>query len=388
MDEVTRLLADLVRIPSMNPMGRSEACEDSGYCEGRLTAYLDSFLRGLGVVARRQPVLPGRENLIAVYEAPNSSSTLLFDAHQDTVSVEGMTVEPFGARIESGRLYGRGACDVKGGLAAMLVAFARLVRERPAGSASVVLACTVDEEYTHLGSSALAAEPPARVDLAIVAEPTRFDVITTHKGAVRFRIEAGGRACHSSTPELGDNAIYRMGRALTALRDVADVLRSGRADAILGPASLSVGKIHGGAAVNVVPDSCAIEVDRRLLPGEDPGDARAGVIRELRSRLDPRDFERLAFSDPWVRMPALRSQVSQQAIDTVRGVVTHATDREPKVGGVPFGTDAGPLGAAGLACLVVGPGDIAQAHTRDEWIDLDQLRAAVDVYRGIACAFG
>jgi acetylornithine deacetylase len=87
-------------------------------------------------------------------------------------------------------------------------------------------------------------------------------------------------------------------------------------------------------------------------------------------------------------MPALRSQVSQQAIDTVRGVVTHATDREPKVGGVPFGTDAGPLGAAGLACLVVGPGDIAQAHTRDEWIDLDQLRAAVDVYRGIACAFG
>jgi acetylornithine deacetylase len=388
VDEATRLLADLVRIPSINPMGRSEASEESGYFEGRLTSYLESFFRDLGVPCRRQPVLPGRDNLLAFYEAPKSKTTILFDAHQDTVPVDGMTIEPFAARIESGRLYGRGACDIKGGLAAMLAAFARLVRERPANSASVVMACTVDEEYTHRGSSALAADPPAKVDLAIVAEPTGFDVITTHKGAVRWRIGAAGTACHSSTPEQGDNAIYRMGRVLAVLEPFARELRSSRSDPILGTPSLSVGRIGGGASVNTVPDSCSIEIDRRLLPGEGAEEARAQVIRVLQSRLTPSDFERLSFSEPWVSMPALRSEAPRETVEAVRGVVERATGRMARVDGVPFGTDAGPLGQAGIPCIVLGPGDIAQAHTRDEWIDLEQLRIAVDVYRGIAMAFG
>lgn len=388
MDQVTRLLGDLVRIPSMNPMGRPEASPETGYFEGRLTSYLEAYFRELEIPCHRQPVFDGRENVIAYYHAPHGRRTVLFDAHQDTVPVDGMTVDPFAAVIDGGRMYGRGACDIKGGMAAMLTAFARLVRERPADSASVILACTVDEEYTHRGSSALADSPPGKVDLAIVAEPTSFDVVTTHKGAVRWRIEASGVACHSSTPEQGDNAIYRLARVTTALQQVATELRAGPADAVLGAASLSVGRVYGGASVNIVPDQAAIEIDRRLLPGETPDAARSQVRDRLASLLSPEDTARTSFSDPWVCMPALRSTASAETLEAVRGAVARAAGRTPALTGVPFGTDAGPLGQAGMPAIVLGPGDIAQAHTRDEWIELDQVGTAAEVYYQIARALG
>jgi acetylornithine deacetylase len=387
-DDPARLLAQLVRIPSVNPMGRAGATREGGYFEEGVTAFLESFLRDRGIATRRQAALPGRDNLLACYEAPGARRTLLFDAHQDTVPVEGMTVEPFGAHVEGRRLYGRGACDIKGGLTAMLLAFVRLARERPAGSASVLLALTVDEEYTHRGSSVLAADPGRSIDLAVVAEPTGFDLVTSHKGAVRWRVVASGVACHSSTPALGDNAVYRMGRVLAALEAYARGLAEGAADAVLGPASLSVGTIRGGVSVNVVPDACSIEVDRRVIPGEDPEAVRDEVAEWLRGRLDAADFARLSFSEPWVRMPALRPMVDGATLEAIGGVVRRCAGRSPEVRGVPFGTDAGPLGRAGIASLVIGPGDIAQAHTKDEWIDLDELAAGVEVYHGMACALG
>src|SRR5438477_11037854 len=146
MLETTRLLRDLVRLPSVNPMGRP-LTGDHLY-EHRVSAYLEEFFRGLGVPCERQPVAAGRDNVVARSELPGARRTLLFEAHQDTVPTDGMTVEPFGAEVREGRLYGRGACDIKGGMAAMLAAFARLVRDRPAGACNVVLACTVDEEFT------------------------------------------------------------------------------------------------------------------------------------------------------------------------------------------------------------------------------------------------
>ncbi|MBX6314927.1 MAG: M20 family metallopeptidase [Isosphaeraceae bacterium] len=383
MDAVTRLLSDLVSIPSVNPMGRP--LTGPGYLEGELTAYLERFCRERGIPIERQTVSPGRDNLIARYEAPDARRTLLFDAHQDTVPVAGMTIDPFGASITGGRLYGRGACDVKGGLAAMLLALARLVQERPAGSASVVLACTVDEEFTHTGSSRLAAGP-IRADLAIVAEPTRLDVVNTHKGAVRWKIRTRGVACHSSMPQLGDNAIYRMARVVSALADYAEELAQSPPDEVLGPPSLSVGRIEGGQSVNIVPDGCEIEVDRRILPGENPLAAPDRVADFLRGRLG--GLDRIEFLPPWVNTPALSPKASAPWVEPVREVIRRVAGREPRVIGVPYGTDAGPLGQAGLPCLVLGPGDIAQAHTKDEWIELDEARAAVEVYYEIARALG
>lgn len=383
LDAVTRLLADLVAIPSVNPMGRP--LSGTGFQEEGMSEYLESFFRELGVPFERQAVAPGRDNVLARYEAPRARRTLLFDAHQDTVPIDGMTIEPFCPAIEGGRLYGRGACDVKGGMAAMLTAFARLVRERPRGSASVVMACTVDEEYTHLGSSRIAAGPLGYA-LAIVAEPTRLELVNCHKGAVRWKVRTRGVACHSSTPHLGDNAIYRMARVVDALADYARELAQAPPDPVLGPPSMSVGRIAGGQSVNIVPDWCEIEVDRRVIPGEVSLDSPAKVQAYLRERLG--ELAAIEFLPPWVKMPALSPEGSTAWIAPISRIITAATGRTPSLIGVPYGTDAGPLAEAGLPCLVFGPGDIAQAHTRDEWVDLNEVGTAAEAYYRIACGLG
>jgi acetylornithine deacetylase len=382
---VTRLLADLVAIPSVNPMGRP--LSGPGYLESGMTDYLERWLGGLGVPVERHTVDPGRDNLIARFESPGATRTVLFDVHQDTVPVEGMTIPPFTPAVEGGRLHGRGACDVKGGMAAMLTAFARLVRERPEGAASVVLACTVDEEFTHTGSSRLAATPHGAA-LAVVAEPTRLQIVNCHKGAVRWKVRTRGVACHSSTPDLGVNAIYRMAEVVSALARHADDLARAAPHPVLGPPSLSVGRIEGGQSVNVVPDLCEIEVDRRVIPGERPADCMGSVEAALRD--SPGGLDGVEFLPAWVKMPPLSPESTAAGgwVEAVGRAVARVTGSRPSVSGVPYGTDAGPLSERGLPCLVFGPGDIAQAHTKDEWVDLDQVRQAADAYFEIARELG
>lgn len=380
--DVVDLLGDLISLPSQNPMGQEVA--GPGYLEGPVTDFLEHFFSGLGVPFQRDPVAPGRDNIVAVYGSDPRAPVLLFDVHQDTVPADGMTVPPFQPTVQDGRLYGRGACDVKGSMAAMLVAFSRLVTEHPPNAASVILACTVDEEYTHQGSSLLARRGP-RAHLAIVAEPTGLAPVDTHKGAVRWAIQTRGVSCHSSRPSEGVNAIYRMAGVVSELERYAAILASSPGHPRLGPASLSVGRISGGRAANIVPDSCSIEIDRRLLPGETPESAVEHVSEHLRKHLPDLDFQA---GEPWVRMPALDASSGASWVEPVCQIVSQVLGRSVQPGAVPYGTDAGPLSRTGLPSLVLGPGDIAQAHTADEWIDLDQLRSAVEVYFRLATDLG
>jgi acetylornithine deacetylase len=363
-------------------MGRS--LSGAEFLETRLTDHLEARFRDLGIPSLRQPIAPGRDNLLAWYEAPDSRRRILFDVHQDTVPADGMTIPPFVPEIREGRLFGRGSCDVKGSLAAMLAAFTRLVRERPAGSASVLLACTVDEEFTHTGSSRLAATDHG-AELAVVAEPTLLNLVDCHKGALRWKIHTRGLACHSSTPHLGVNAIYRMGRVLEVLEACAGSLSRSDPHPILGPPSLSVGRIEGGQSVNVVPDWCTIEVDRRVNPGEEPSQCLEQVAQMLTERLGTLDG--IELDPPWINLPPLVPRASRW-LEPLRDAIAAATGRRPEVLGVPFGTDAGPLSASGLPCVVFGPGDIAQAHTKDEWIDLEQVQLAAEAYFRIAIELG
>ena len=383
------LLQTLVRTPSVNPMGRADLAGKTG-CEHDLSVLLRRLLAELpGVRVEEQAVAPGRANLIVRYEAPDARRTLLWDVHQDTVPTAGMTIPAFEGFTESGRLYGRGACDVKGSMAAMLWAFRRLVRERPRGSASVTLVFTVDEEYTHTGSSHLAENlPDARIDLAIVAEPTSLNLVTTHKGAVRWRIQARGTACHSARPELGDNAIYRMARVVSALERLADEIRLRPPHAVLGAPSLSVGTVAGGTAANIVPDECVVELDRRVIPGETPETAQRDLIEQLGNLLPESDRGLVAHEAPWVRMPALSESIDAATLETMQEAIAGVAMRRPEIVGVPFGTDAGPLGQAGIPCVVFGPGSIDQAHTKDEWIDTDEVLMAADCYFELAKALG
>ena len=232
---------------------------------------------------RRQNVRPGRDNLIANYTPPGPAPySVLFEAHQDTVPVDEMIIDPFGAKIEGGKLYGRGSCDVKAGVAVMLAAFGRLVKERPIGSARVILAFTVDEENGGLGVLEL-MRSGLRTDYAIVAEPTLLNIVNAHKGVARWALGTTGRACHSSRPEQGVNAVYRMARLLRGVEDYAERLRNLPPDPVLGPRTISVGLVSGGVSPNTVPDSCSAILDRRLLPGETYESATADFDAFLRS---------------------------------------------------------------------------------------------------------
>jgi acetylornithine deacetylase ArgE len=365
-------------------MGRDLTGPD--FLEARVTAYLEDFFRGLGVRWERQTVAPKRDNILAWYEPPGGKRTLVLEVHQDTVPTDGMTIDPFGARVEDGRLYGRGACDVKGGMASMLTAFARLVREKPAGAARVVMACTVDEEFTFLGVQRLAktelcGECKGPLE-AVVAEPTGLDVVHAHKGAVRWDLLTTGRSCHSSRPELGVNAIYHMATLLPHIERFADELRTGRVDPLLGPATLSVGRIEGGVSVNTVPDRCRVEIDRRLLPGED-GDAAAGdLLTYLRQQVG--DRVAFSFGDPWLSAPALDPAGSEELVARLLRAAEPVAGQR-RVMAVPYGTDAGPLSRTGVPCVVFGPGDIARAHTCDEWVPLDEVAAASEILYRLAC---
>jgi len=211
---VLEIARDLVRIGSVNPMGRG--IEGPTIGEARLTARLEQVLESIGATCRRQVVAPGRENLVAQLSWPGAGRPVLLEAHQDTVPVDGMTVAPFAADVRGGRLYGRGACDVKGGMAAIVAAMERLALERPRGAASVVAAFTVDEESGFTGVRRLSRELPAGPRFAVVAEPTRLQVVVAHKGLVRWKVRTTGRSCHSARPSDGVNAVYRMAPVLVA----------------------------------------------------------------------------------------------------------------------------------------------------------------------------
>lgn len=383
------LLKQLVSIPSVNPMGRELVGDE--FFETRLSDFLADYFRRENIPFERVDVAPGRSNILARIDSPHSRVTVLLDAHQDTVPVDGMVIPPFEPRIADGKLYGRGSCDVKGGAAAMLAAFTRLAKEQPRDRANVVLSLTVDEESTSLGINHLtdqwtASQPayrllPHRPDVAVVAEPTQLDIVTAHRGAVRWRIHTAGRACHSSRPQDGVNAIYRMAKVIDALEQFAAKLPASKpAHRLCGPATLSVGLISGGLSVNVVPDHCVIEIDRRVIPGEDKDGVIADVRRLLQDRLD---FE-ATFDAPFIASPALDDDLNGAWSDKMLQTLAQTVGPKKKIG-VAYGTHASRIAAAGVPAFVIGPGDIAQAHTKDEWIDVEQVRRAADVYFRFCC---
>ncbi len=386
MTETTRLLRDLVRLPSVNPMGRALQSSDL-YEEPREQLPGRVFPRTRDVTWERQTVAPQRSNIVARFTSPGARRTIIFEAHQDTVPTDNMTIDPFAGVVENGRLYGRGACDIKGGMAAMLSAFARLVREKPAGAANVVMACTVDEEHTFLGVQELVKRRGLKADFAVVAEPTCLQIVNAHKGVCRWSLSTSGRSCHSSAPEQGINAIYRMGRLLAAIETYAAELRPVRAaGSSARPAHARVsGRIEGGTSVNTVPDHCRIEIDRRLIPGDQPEAAPHQLTAFLKesSRIDF-PFE---CSPLYINCPALGLEKSGELV-ALLGRCIDAQRGSHEVIAVPYGTDASTLAEAGIPSVVFGPGNIAQAHTRDEWVPLDEVEEAAEILYRLAVTSG
>ena len=364
-------LADLVRINSINP------AYEGGLGEAELQRYIAARFQAAGLETIEQQVFDGRSNVIAILPGRDRSRRIVFEAHGDTVGVNGMTVPPFGAEMRHGQMFGRGACDTKAGMAAMLLALIDLKRSGAVPQCDVWVAAVVDEEHTYRGVVRLCKN--LRASAAVIAEPTGMRLVSASKGCLRFRIRVGGRAAHSSKPYLGVNAIQGMMRVLRALEIDEDRLAAIH-HPLVGKATWNVGKIEGGTQVNVVPADCFVEIDRRLIPGEDPAGVKSDyeqLINGLRNETPALDAR---LEEPFLTDWPLDTPPDSKIVTLLSEIL-----REQKLAseptGVAFGSDASKFARAGIPSVILGPGSIDQAHTADEYVDVDQVEMAFVVYR-------
>ena len=360
MTRTEKLLAELIALPSVNPAFLPPHHPHAG--EKRMADFLASVAASAGLEIEFQKVLPGRSNVIARLRPRNKiRRTILLAPHLDTVGADGTRFIP---QRKNGRLHGRGACDTKGSVAAMLAALCELAnsKSRPRET-EIVFAGLIDEEHMQAGSRALAAGG-FKADLAIVGEPTKLQVVTAHKGSLWLELATHGRAAHGATPHLGKNAVHEMACVVDALEtDYAAQLRR-RKHKLLGAGTVNVGKISGGTQPNIVPDSCTIAIDRRTLPGE----TNAGVRREITTLLRAKKLNVKISSTKLA--PCLPLETDAR-LPLVQQFLRRANQTKPV--GVDYFCDAAVLSAGGIPSVVFGPGDIAQAHTADEWISLSEL---------------
>ena len=378
-DPVTHLLGELVAINSVN------AAYPGGTGEADLAAYVERHCRRLELDVTRQSVAPGQDNVIATLAVPNAMRTLLFEAHMDTVALAPMGDDGLQPKIRAGRLYGRGACDTKGSLAAMLVALERLRDRRAELTTNVALLAAVDEEHGATGIKTFCAgDAPASA--AVIGEPTELRLVVAHKGCVRGTIRAVGRAAHSAEPERGVSAIEGMADIILALRGLRERLAE-RVHPLTGSPTLTIGLIEGGNGANVVPELCAITYDRRVTPGEDPADVIAALdaaLDEVRARSPELTIHR---DEPYLVDEALDTDPASGLVTAARAACAAAGLNAVPVG-VPYGTDASKLQARrGIPSIVFGPGSISRAHGADEFVPLDDLTHAAAVYEGIALQY-
>lgn len=350
---VTEIAAELVRIPSVNPEGDPGTGRTG---EAACAEWVADFLRHSGANVELREVLPGRPNVVGRWPSHSPAKPrILFAPHLDTVSVLGMSIEPFSGEIRDGRLWGRGATDTKGPMAAMLWALHAARETISSLPFEIWFAGLVGEEAGQPGAKALAAQE--QFDFVIAGEPTDLQTVHTHKGSQWTRLKTHGRAVHASRPADGENAIYKMMRAIQAIEsDVATELAK-LSHPILGAPSVSVGTIRGGSKVNIVPDECEAAVDMRTLPGQPTGILEEIVRRDVPDiDLSTTGSEPL-FTDPSHPIIRLLSRLGAAPV------------------GAPWFCDAAIFAQRGAAAIALGPGSIAQAHTADEFIALEDLEA-------------
>lgn len=367
MTQTQKLLRELIALPSVNNGLLPARHPRAG--EHRVVDFLAATAAHAGLDVDFQKVYPQRSNLLVrLSPAGKVRQRILLAPHLDTVDV--MNEAQLVPRSKGDRLYGRGSCDTKGSAAAMLTALIELSRakQRPHGT-EIVFAGMVDEE-TALGGSRAFAVSGVKADLAIVGEPTCLQVVTAHKGNLWLKLETHGKAAHGSRPELGRNAVHEMARIVDLLETKYAAQLRRRRHPLLRHATINVGAISGGVQANIVPDYCSIMIDRRTLPGEND----AGVWRELKALL--RQNKLSATLANLKAAPCLPMETSVR-LPLVRQLMRSVG--QTKAAGVDYFCDASILAQGGIPSVVFGPGDIAQAHTADEWISLSSLERGKEI---------
>jgi acetylornithine deacetylase len=375
MDPLLSLLRDLVAIDSVNP-----SLVPGAAGEGAIAEAIAVRLRRIGLDVQVRDAAPGRPNVVGVLEGRAPGRSLMLCGHVDTVGVAGMTA-PFDPQVRDGRLYGRGAQDMKGGVAAMIDA-ARLVAESGLPTGRLIVAAVVDEEYASLGADALAVEWTA--DGAVVTEPTDLQIAIGHKGFAWLEVETFGRAAHGSRPRDGRDAIMRMGRVLQRLEALDRTLQARPSHPVLGTGSLHASIVSGGRELSSYPDHCRLQIERRTIAGESgetAGDELLAILRRLHEE-DP-EFDatsRLMFARPAYELAA--AHPLPQALQAAAKASGCAADHV----GMSFWTDAAVLASAGVPSVLFGPGG-AGLHGIEEYVNVSDVVACRDVLTALVRAW-
>ena len=365
----------------------NEYASGVNFPEGMMLEYLEVVAQGWGLKTNRLPIATNAPassyNLLITHEVSETAPWIVFESHADTVSVDGMTVNPFNGQIKDGRIYGRGTCDTKGSGAGMLWALKDYMQLSSCPNNIAVLFVT-DEEATKTGATAFVQSQLEHLDWkptgVIVGEPTLCHPVVAHNGVIRWKINTQGIAAHSSNPSLGQSAISAMAKLVLEF-EKEYCSKLSLKDPLTGHAACSINTISGGSFVNIIPEFCEIEIDRRTLPSENS----EVVLKEIEAIL-----ESIALKDPTIRIGRSKPFVDYQLDPTVNRVFARQISQilidmgflgEPT--GAGYGTDASTYSIAGIPAIVIGPGSIDQAHTKDEWLEIAELDKSVLVYQQI-----
>lgn len=377
-DYITQTLQDLVQINSVNP-----SLTPGGVGEAEIGTYVADVLNDLGLDVTLQKIEPERVNTIGVLKGSRTGKSLLLNAHMDTVGVEGMSIDPFGAEIKDGRLYGRGAQDMKGSLAAMIGAAKALVDSGVELGGNLLITGVADEEYASIGSDHLVKEFHA--DGAIVTEPTDLNLCRAHRGFIWYDVETFGRAAHGSRFEEGIDANMRMGRFLGHLDKLEQELRQRTPHPLAGPPSLHAARLDGGSEISVYAAHCLLQVERRTIPGETEAQSTAD-LQAIIDRLASEDETFKATIKIDFQREPFKVDNDAHIVQVLERVMSAHLRKKPTHIGQTFWTDAAIFSRAGMDTVLLGPTGYG-LHSAEEWVDIQSVVDLAAILADVAVSY-
>lgn len=369
-EALLNLLRDLIQIESVNP---SLAGKGSG--EAAIARYIGNYLSSLGLAVRFQEIEKNRVNVVGILKGSGGGPSLMLNGHTDTVSADAMEIDPFAAEEKRGKIYGRGALDMKAGIAALIMAVQSITEAEITLKGDVILTLVADEEYASIGTEAVVSEYTA--DAAIICEPTDLDIVIAHKGFAWTKIEVFGHAAHGSLPHTGIDAIVKAGQVLAAIDELGKTDLKKKTHPLLGSPSIHASLIEGGTELSTYPDYCKIKLERRNLPGED----RKLVTEEMQALLQNlrrQDDQFKADFDVFFLRPAFEISPDQPIVQTVSRAFESICHRASKFEGVWGWLDSAILAQAGIPTVIFGPSGVG-AHAAVEYADVESVITTTQV---------
>ena len=358
------LLQDLIRIDSVNPSLTSK-----GAGEKVIARYIADCLKKLGLAVRLQEIEENRVNVIGILKGSGGGPSLMLNGHMDTVSTEHMEIDPLAAEEKDGQVFGRGALDMKAGIAALIIAAQSIMGAGIKLKGDLILTLVADEEYASIGTEAAVSEYTA--DAAIICEPTGLDVVIAHKGFAWIKTEIFGHAAHGSLPHKGVDAIVKAGKVLAAIEQLGETELKKKTHPLLGSPSIHASLIDGGTGLSTYPDYCKIKLERRNLPGEDRR-LVTEEMQELLQNIQRQDEQFKADFDVFFFRPAFEISPDQPIVQTVSRAYESICQQAPKFEGLSGWLDSAILAQAGIPSVIFGPSGEG-AHAAVEYVDVESV---------------